>query len=232
MTHIAVIHQPDFVPHLGFFQRLLYADTFVLLDTAQYVNATSRSWTNRDRIKGPQGERWLTISVKSAPRETPINKIEISDTVNWRARHLNQLRECYRKSAYFDEIFSHVECLYAKHSVLLVDFTIASIKMLMDLFDIHIDLVLASSLQARGSSNELLVAILREIGASAYLSGLGARDYFRPEPFAHAGIEVRWQDFVHPEYPQLHGPFISYLSSIDLLFNCGVARSREILRSC
>jgi len=230
MSRTAVIHQPDFMPYLGFFDRLLHADVFVLLDNAQYVNATSRSWTNRDKIKTPQGERWITVSVKKAPRDTAINRIELSDHVDWRGDHLNLLRQNYRKAAFFDEIYPRLEAFYARPFTLLADFNRASIEFLLELFDIHIEIVLAGTLKASGRSNELLVEILKEIGADRYLSGVGARAYFRPEPFEQARIEVKWQDFLHPVYPQLHGDFIPYLSSIDLLLNCGIARSREILR--
>ena len=78
----------------------------------------------------------------------------------------------------------------------------------------------------------LLVDILQKVRADKYLSGVGAKAYFDPAPFAAAGIEVTWQDFKHPVYPQLYGDFIPYLSSIDLLFNCGIKKSHEILRSC
>ena len=103
--------------------------------------------------------------------------------------------------------------------------------MLSELFDIAVPRVFASELQCTGTSNKLLVNILRKVGATHYLSGPGARAYFDPAPFVEAGIKVVWQDFEHPVYPQLHGEFIPYLSSIDMLFNCGVSQSRELLRS-
>jgi hypothetical protein len=104
--------------------------------------------------------------------------------------------------------------------------------MLLGLFDLDIPKVLASDLQPVGKSNEMLVDILKKVRADRYLSGLGAKAYFEPEPFAAAGIEVVWQDFKQPIYPQLYGEFIPGMSSIDLLFNCGIAKSREVLRSC
>ena len=231
MSRTAVIHQPDFLPHLGFFDRLLHADVFVLLDNAQYVDSTSRSWTHRDKIKTPNGAKWISLSVKSAPRDTPICEIELSDKVDWRANHVNLLRENYRKSPYFSEIFPEIERLYARPSTGLSDFNRASIELLMRLFDIRIETIAATGLSPEGKSNELLVDILKKIGADRYLSGPGARAYFRPEPFAAAGIEVLWQDFQHPVYTQLHGDFVPYLSSIDLLLNCGTDQSRKILRN-
>ena len=121
MSRTAVIHQPDFLPHLGFFDRLLHADVFVLLDSAQYVDSTSRSWTHRDKIKTPKGTRWISLSVKSAPRDTPICEIELSEGVDWRKDHINLLRENYRKSRYFAEIFPEIEQLYATPCTKLSD---------------------------------------------------------------------------------------------------------------
>lgn len=231
MSRTAVIHQPDFLPHLGFFDRLLQADVLVLLDNAQYVDSTSRSWMHRDKIKTPKGAQWISLSVKSAPRDTPICEIELSDKVDWRTNHINLLRENYRKSPYFVEIFPEIESLYAHPFTKLSDFNRLSIELLMRLFDIRVETLVATSLSPQGKNNELLVDILKKIGADRYLSGPGARAYFRPEPFAEAGVEVLWQDFQHPIYSQLHGDFVPYLSSIDLLLNCGVDQSRKILRN-
>ena len=64
-----VIHQPDFLPYLGFFHRLLKSDMYVILDNVQFLNGSKR-WHNRDKIKTPQGVRWLTVSVKSSPQKT------------------------------------------------------------------------------------------------------------------------------------------------------------------
>lgn len=231
MNKTVVIHQPDFLPHLGFFHRFLAADLYVALDHVQFVNGTSRSWTHRDKIKTPRGAQWLSLSVRKAPRDTPINAVGLSDT-GWRTQNLNLLRENYQEAPHFKEIFAELEKLYELTGDRLVEFTKASIDMLLHLFDIPIPCVLSSSLKPVGHKNELLVDILRKVGATHYLSGIGARDYFDPVPFSEAGIDVVWQDFKHPVYPQMHGEFVPFLSSIDLLFNCGVDRSREILRSC
>ena len=232
MTKTVVIHQPDFLSYLGFFHRLLFADVFVVLDTAQFVDGTSQSWTHRDKIKTSKGEKWLSISVRKAPRDTAIRDILLSDAVDWRAANLNLLRENYREALYFEEIFPHIERLYTFKCEKLMDFNLRSISMLLAIFNIEIPMIFASDLGVQGKKNELLVDILRKVGATRYLSGVGAKNYFDPAPFKGTEIEVVWQKFTHPVYPQLHGEFIPYLSSIDLLFNCGIEKSREILRGC
>jgi hypothetical protein len=231
MTKTVVIHQPDFLSYLGFFHRLLFADVFVVLDTAQFVSGTSRSWTNRDKIKTPRGEQWITVGVKKAPGNTAIREIELADS-DWKDGNLNLIKENYRRAAYFDEIFPHIEKLYTSGDRLLMDFNLKSIDMLMSLLDVRIPMLLASTVEPQGKKNELLLDILKKVGATHYLSGVGARGYLVPEVFEEAGIQVSWQQFAHPTYAQLHGEFIPYLSSVDLLLNCGIDGSRRILRSC
>ena len=114
----------------------------------------------------------------------------------------------------------------------LAKYNIFIIEKLMVLFDIKVPILLASTIKYGGKGNSMNIDILNKVGASHYLSGVGAKDYHEDKPFNDANIQVIWQNFTHPVYKQLHGDFIPYLSSIDLLFNCGIERSREILREC
>jgi len=231
MKKTVVIHQPDFLSYLGFFHRLLDADLYVVLDDVQFVSS-SRAWTNRDKIKTQNGEKWLTVGVKKAPRNTDINQIMLSETIDWEKKNLNLLKQNYNKSKFFNEIFPYLEMLYKHSCKQLSAFNLASINMLIELFDIKIDIIKSSELKTTKTKSERLVEILTQVDATQYLSGIGAKDYHIERPFEEANIKVIWQDFSHPIYPQMHGEFIPYLSSIDLLFNCGIEQSREILRSC
>jgi hypothetical protein len=230
MDKTVVIHQPDFLSYLGFFHRLLQADLYIVLDDVQYVKGTSQSWMNRDKIKTQNGEQWLTVNIKKAPTGTKINEILLNDTLNWKKKNLDLLTQNYRKAPYFDEIYPYLEDLYSKECDNLSEFNMESIYMLNKLFDITIDIVFSSSLKSTTTKSERLVELLKQVDATHYLSGVGARDYHDDEPFDRAKIQVLWQEFTHPIYEQLHGDFIPYLSSIDLLFNCGIEKSRKILR--
>ncbi len=72
--------------------------------------------------------------------------------------------------------------------------------------------------------------ICRALEAEVYLSGSHGRAYLDEGPFAEHGIEVRYQEFQHPVYPQRWGDFLSHMSTIDLLFNCG-ASSQEVIEA-
>ncbi len=227
---IVVIHQPDFAPYLGFFHRFLHADMYIALDSVQYVSS-SRGWTNRDKIKTAQGEKWLSVSVNKAPRHTAISQIELSTIIDWRQDNLRLLEHNYRKAPFYSELMPEVSQLYAKPFQLLRDFNMAFIEMLMDMLDVRIPWVWSSELDPVGTKNELLVNLLQKVAATHYLSGVGARDYFEAEPFTRAGIEVIWQDFTHPLYTQQFGEFVPFLSVLDVLFNHGIKTSQELLRS-
>lgn len=229
---IVVIHQPDFMPYLGFFQRLITADIYIVLDNVQYVRG-SRTQTSRDKIKTANGEKWINVGIQKAPYKSRIDEILLAKENCWRERSLNLIKENYRNAVFFEEIFPYVQELYKVECVKMVDFNMASIKMLIDLLGIeNIEIKYASALQADGKSNELIINLVKAVGCTRYLSGIGARNYYVPELYEKAGIEVIWQNFEHPVYPQQFGEFIPYLSSIDLLFNCGIEQSRKVLRNC
>lgn len=225
-----VIHQPDFMPHLGFFDRFLEADLYISLDHVQFVRNTSRSWTNRDKIKTPQGARWLTVAVKKSSSFSPINSIELADT-NWRDENLSLLTEHYKRSSGFKEVMPEIERLYAQPFRLLKDFNIASIELLMDMLDARVPWIWSSRLNPQGEKNDLLVDLLQKVSATHYISGQGALDYFCAEPFVNAQIQVVWPKYEHPLYKQEFGDFIPNLSALDLLLNHGIKSSREIWRT-
>ncbi len=228
MSKIVVIHQPDFIPYLGFFHRLLYADEFVILDDVQFIK---RGWQHRDKIKTPKGDIWVSLQIKKAPTNTNINEIELAMDKKAKNKLLCQILENYRKSKYFKEIEPFVENFILSDETNLAKFNINIIKRLIKIFDINVDIIIASSLNHKYKGNEMNADILQKRSATHYLSGIGAKNYFDPIPFNKANVKVIWQNFFHPTYPQLYGEFIPYLSSIDLLFNCGIEKSKEILRS-
>lgn len=229
MSKTVVIHQPDFLPYLGFFHRFLHADLWVVFDHVQFLN-NSKSWHNRDKIKTPSGEKWLTVAVQKCPQKTPINEVLLSDTQDWRSDNLNLIRQNYSKAVYFKEIFPHIEKLYSLKVDRMIEFNLASIDMIMEMLDIKIDRVYSSSMSPQGFKNELLLDILKKTNGSRYLTGTGSKNYLDFELFREHKIEVVIQEFKHPVYPQLWGDFVPFLTTVDMLFNCGINDSRMIIR--
>jgi len=217
---VVCIHQPDFAPWLGFFDRLRRCDIFIVLDNVQFLR---RGWHHRDRIRTAEGERWLTVPVHKRGRQgQPINRVEIDELTDWRRQHLETLRHAYARAPCFEPHFSAVSEIYGRRHRRLIDFNRDLIDYLAPGFDAVADTRLASELSVAGRGSGMLVALVRAVGGSTYLTGQGAREYLDESRFAAAGIEVEWQRFAHPVYPQVHGDrFVHGLSGLDCLFNCG-----------
>ncbi len=222
-------HQPNYLPWLGFFDKMLQCDVFVISDSLQFER---HDFQNRNRIKTPHGVRWLTVPVKHDGNGNlmPINEIEIANHHNLPGlkRHWETLRASYARSPYWKEHKDFFESTYQKEWTKLVDLNMHLIEGLRKFLGIDTPLVKASSLRATGQKNELIIAQCKELGADVYLSGLGAKSYLDVARFREEGIEVRFQDFQYPVYRQPHGEFVPNLSVVDYLFCTGGKRWRNL----
>jgi len=227
---IVAIHQPNFLPWLGYFYKISQCDVFVLLDNVQY---TKNSFINRNRIKTPQGELWLTVPVKIKGRFGQLIKdVEIDNGPNWRTKHMKTLEMNYRRVKFFDQVFQKVRAAYyANDWGNLSQFNTRLLECVLSLLKLEVQLVRASELDVEGASTKLLINICKVLSADTYLSGFGGVKYQEEELFKEAGIALRYYGFDHSVYPQLWGEFIPNLSIIDLLFNCGLESLNIILRS-
>lgn len=226
MTTIC-IHQPDFAPYLGFFHRLLISQHFILLDDVQFIR---RGWQHRDRIKGKNGQIWLTLGLHKGDYHQLINQVALSEDPKWIEDNLNLLRECYAKAEFFAEVFPRVAAIYHAGHHRMMDFNCALLDLAMEYFDISVPISRSSEYGIAATSSARLLALTQAKGGDTYLTGTGSRDYLDEEMFRAAGVRVMWQDFRHPVYPQLHGDFEPMLSCLDVLFNCG-RDAAKVLRS-
>ena len=88
----------------------------------------------------------------------------------------------------------------------------------------------SSELDITGGRTSRLLNICRKLGADEYYTGAAAKNYFDLKLFDEAGINVEFQNYRHPVYPQLFGDFIPYMSVVDLIFNMG-DNAAEIIAS-
>lgn len=222
---IVAIHQPNYLPYLGFFHKLAESDVLVLYDTAQF---SKNEYHNRNRIKTPRGSQWITVPVHS-PFGKAIRDVEIDRSKPWAEKHLLSLRANYSRAPHFATLIGILsEHLGAKWTR-LADLNSTLVRRLAELLGVRAKLVHASALSIRPglSPTEKILEMVRSVGGTTYLSGPGGRNYLEVSRFTE--IELAYDDFIHPEYPQLFGPFVPSLSVVDAIFNCGVDRVRSML---
>jgi hypothetical protein len=214
------IHQPQFLPWLGHFQKISLCDVFVFLDTVQFQK---NEFQNRNRIPTAAGEQWLTVPV-SYRFGDPIKEVRVAATVPWRRKILGTVEHSYKRSPHFATFAPSFRALVEADWPGLSAINMASVRWLMDGFGITTRTVLASELPACSTDRTgRLVDICRHVGATTYVSGALAQHYLEVEPFQKAGIEVVFQNYAHPVYAQLHGGegFVSHMSALDGLFCVG-----------
>ncbi|HEQ60092.1 MAG TPA: hypothetical protein ENN74_00625 [Firmicutes bacterium] len=223
---IVTIHQPQYLPWLGYFGKILMADAFVLLDTVQYVK---NEWQNRNRLRTPQGWQWITVPVEYHFPQSLLDT-RINNREPWRRKHPKTLRQLYGKAPCFAEHFDYFDALYARPWERLAELNCEVVAQLMKTFDIQVPVYRASELIVKETHpTGRLIEICRRLGASGYLSGANGRNYLEVERFHKAGLELRFQAFVHPTYEQQYPGFESHLSALDALFCCGAEQTRSLI---
>jgi len=219
MKKIVCIHQPDFLPYLGFFDRLLNSDIFVMLNDVQFLR---RGWHHRDKIKTSQGVQWLTVPVKKKGQYRQLIKdAKIDYQTHWKQKHLATIKFNYIKAPYFNTYFGDLQRIYDKTFEFLIDFNVELLQWILDIMQHSAQIVFASSLGVKSTRTLRLVEIVERLGGTTYFSGVGAKAYLEEHLFAERNIRLIWQDFKHPVYPQLYGEFVPNLSVLDCLLNCG-----------
>jgi hypothetical protein len=221
---IVAIHQPLYLPWLGFFGKILQSDAFVILDTVQYVK---NEWENRNRVRTPEGWQWLTVPVEYRFPQS-ILETRINNREPWQRKHLKTLRQLYGKAPCFSEIIPHLEPVYERSWERLAELNLELIRRILNLLGVEKPLYRASEMNIPASdSTDRLIRICSKLDASVYLSGSQGRVYMDLERFSRSGIEVKFQGFEHPRYTQAYPGFESALSTVDMLFCAGPASVKK-----
>lgn len=215
---IVAIHQPQFMPWIGYIDKIDRADIFVYLDNVQF---RKNEFQNRNKIKTCNGWQWLTAPVTYRFPQR-INEVRLNNTINWKKKHLMTIETNYRKSPYFDDIFPMIQDLYSIEYEYLYKLNIDCIGMILRFLNIDKETIRASEIDGLREEPSLrLIDICKHLNADTYLAGGAGKGYMDLSAFKAHGIEVIFQDFNHPVYPQLYGEFLPFMSCLDLLFNCG-----------
>ncbi len=211
------IHQSQFLPWLPYFYKMFQSDVFVILDDVQFQK---NGVQNRNLIKTPPGQLWLTVPVKHS-FGAPINKLEIVSQ-DGMEKLLKTLEMNYRKSKYFERVLSSLEPVFRGDHKYLHSLNKSLLEAVLRLMGKSIDIIYSSDMGTKMKKDDLVIEIIGKTGQSAYLSGRGALDYMSMDKFKTNGIDVYVTEFAYEQYPQLwteRTGFSPDLSIVDLLFN-------------
>lgn len=224
---ILTAHQPGYLPWLGLFHKIALSDSFVSLNHVQFLK---QGWDNRNLIKTQSAAQWLTVPVhRHGYMEKPLTEIEIDNRQPWQRKHWQVMKRSYGGAPFFDrykDFFSHI--YLDRNWETLIELNEYMIQWFLDELNISVQLHSSSEMNLKETKSALVEEICQLLDAEYYIFGALGKNYVDLESFQRLGIKVHFQDYAHPVYPQMHGEFISHLSIVDLLFNCG-DESKEIL---
>jgi hypothetical protein len=156
-------NQPAFIPGGGFFAQLLNSDRMVLLD--ETLLAHGFTYVNRNRIKGPLGEVWMTVPLKRKGRgDQKIKDLEIYEKAKWAKKFLLTLKHFYGKSVYFEPTFEKVKEAVEPPDRSFMNLALALLNILTANFEIDKEMTLQSKMGITGKGTPLLVSLAKELG--------------------------------------------------------------------
>jgi len=227
----AVIAQPTYLPWLGYFEQIARADVFVVLDSVQFER---QSWQCRNRLRSAGGEPfWLSVPVAAHPLDTPIHDVRIAPTrPGWWTTHLKSISASLGRAPFFGDVFPHLEAWLSRDHRMLAELNVDGIRRIAGLLGLAPQWRLASQMPISSAKGDLVLDICRHLGVTRYYASTGSREYLGPmiAQFREAGVEMVFQEWVHPVYPQRGEGFTSHLSVVDALMNVGPAAVRDMVK--
>lgn len=228
---VVAIHQPNFFPWLGYFNKVARADVFIVHDNVQFPK-TGGTWMNRVRILVNGAPTWLSMPVRRSHHGVHlISEVRINEQTDWRRKCLDTVRYSYARAPHFRAVFSFLERLFEYKTDGVADFNLHAIRALLEELNIpHGAIESGSRLGLQGKGTDLLIAMVKAVGGDLYLCGGGASGYQEDEKFAAAGVRLVYQGFHQVEYRQGGGrQFAPGLSVIDALMHCGFDGTRALV---
>lgn len=223
MNRTVAIHQPNFFPWLGYFDKMARSDVFIFLDHVQFPK-TGGVWCNRVKMRCSGEARWVTGPIRRAFHGVAaINQVEWADERPWRSKLLKTLTANCSRAPFFKETMAWLQPLVLLPESNLARYNIAVIKAIAGQLGLrHEHCVLSSGLGCTGQASDLLINLARKVGGTCYMCGGGASGYQEDQAFEQAGMSLAYQSFQHPVYPQAgSADFVSGLSIVDALMNVG-----------
>lgn len=228
MSKTIAILQPGYIPWLGFFEQMAYADIFVYMDDVQY---TRKDWRSRNQIKVNGKGHWLSVPVKKMPLETKLGDIEISYDEPWQQKHISSIRLAYCNTPYFQPLFDEIVVEIEAAHQYLWQLDVALVRVMAKHFAIQTPIAYSSSApRITADKNGRIVEICKYFDAHCLYDGKAAADFIDTSLFEDNGVKVIFQDYKHPVYTQGTGDFVPYMSALDLLFHTGKT-ARDVLLS-
>lgn len=232
-----VIQQPYFLPWLGFFSKIAFADGYVALDDVLF---RKRHFHDRVRIVSMTGQvKWIGVPVGERLGKA-LNEIELCDD-SFVLKILRTIEYSYARAPFFEVEWPRIKdwLVTIRTGMTLAELNLRLIHQLMTILlpNRKVPIWLSSELACGGSATDRLIAICHKIGASGIIVGAGSSlapgVHDLPKLIA-AGLTIHVQDFhtagiVYRQVRRQHLSFASGVSVIDAVLNIGSTQTSHLI---
>lgn len=208
------IHQPNYIPWLGYFKKMAMSDVFVFLDDVEY---SKNSFINRNKIMIQDEARWLTVPVHARAGARICDTMIVPEPEShWSYKHTKTFAQYYGKSKNFKEVTYALQNLWADTDI--ASFNVNMNMTIAKMLGIERDFRRSSWLDKKITclaSTEKLVAICQHFKCDTYISGMGGEKYMDMDMFKKAGIKVEFCKYSEtPALSAIHHLFIGDANEI------------------
>lgn len=216
---ICTIHQPNYLPYLGFFEKAYNSDIFVLYDTTQFKK---NDWQNRNKLCIPNGWQWISMPILHDFGQK-ILEVKIKDPEKNLAKNWRSIKVIYGRAPFFKDYSPAFEEIYNSQKQYVADLNISIIKAAAEHLGLKTKFIKSSELpEITSTSTQALIDITKHVNADTYISGAEGINYLDMDLWNSTGLKIIFQKYTHPRYRQFNSPeFQPYMNILDLLFNCG-----------
>ena len=224
------IHQPNFMPWLGYFYKIWQSDTFIFLDDAQYPKTTGTYLNSVNFLMNSTNVSLILPIKKIKGTYWNINETNISDGIKNKKKVVGKLQGNYAKAKYFKEHKNFIFDLIEFKSDSLSEYNMHFIKSIVSELNIDTKIIKSSEFNLSSTSTQRLVDLIELVNGDIYLSGKGGDNYQDKRLYENANIQLQYNQLPKFEYVQHRSKeFIGGLSIVDAIFNVGIKKLKEEL---
>jgi len=226
------VHQPNFIPWIGFFNKIFLSEYFVILDDVKPANGGPGNWLNRNYLNFGGQKKLFTVPIRQVPGGyKKINEIKISFKEDWQKKLIHGIELNYKRTDYYREGMNIVERICSRDETNLATFNLSIICYVCDFLQLNqAKIILASNFGLASSSTQRIRDLIERLGGSTYVCGQGSDSYLQEDVLTQSSIQVCYQENSYPKYKQPHtSDFLENLSILDWIFNQGWIKTRKAI---
>lgn len=190
--------QPYLFPHLGYFQLVHVADTFVFLDDVEFIK---QGWINRNRLLVQSRAAFFSVPIEAASSFRPIHETKISQQrfPLWKKKFLKTFSQNYPRGPNFDEAYDLVDNIFSLPTNHISELAEYSVRQCCEFLDIDVNFKRSSTdfNQTDLSGVDRILNICESTGCVRYVNASGGRQLYRQGDFSPLNVELC---FLIPDY--------------------------------